>query len=70
MPWLTISAHYDGTRVLLDEAVKLRPNTRLIVTVLDETDRDREEFLGISARALGVAYADDEVEYTEADLVR
>jgi hypothetical protein len=70
MPWLTISAHYDGTRVLLDEAVKLRPNTRLIVTVLDETDREREEFLGISARALGAAYADDEVEYSEADLVR
>lgn len=70
MPWLTISAHYDGTRVLLDEAVKLRPNTRLIVTVLDETDREREEFLDISARALGAAYADDEVEYSEADLVR
>jgi hypothetical protein len=70
MPWLTVSAHYDGTRVLLDEAVKLRPNTRLIVTVLDETDREREEFLGMSARALGAAYGDDEVEYSQADLVR
>ena len=58
-----ISAHYDGTRVLLDEAVKLRPSTRLIVTVLDETDRERQEFLDISARALGATYADDEVKY-------
>jgi hypothetical protein len=70
MPLLTIAAHYDGSRVLLDEAVKLRPNTRLIVTVLEDTDRDRDEFFDMASRALGAAFADDEVEYSEADLVR
>lgn len=70
MPLLTVAAHYDGSRVLLDEAVHLRPNTRLIVTVLEDSDQERDEFLGMASRALGMATGDDEVEYTEADLVR
>jgi hypothetical protein len=73
MPLLTIAAHYDGTRVLFDEEVHLLPNTRLMVTVLedaDREDREREEFLKMASRALGEACADDEVEYSEADLVR
>lgn len=68
MPLLTVAAHYDGSRVLLDEAVQLRPNTRLIVTVLEDSDQERDEFLGMASRALGAACADDEVEYSEADL--
>jgi hypothetical protein len=55
---------------LLDEAVDLRPNTRLIVTVLEDSDRERDEFLGMASRALGVATEDDEMEYTEADVMR
>jgi hypothetical protein len=70
VPFLTVTAHYDGSRVLFDEAVQLRPNTRLIVTVLEDEDSDRVEFMGVASRALGKAYADHEVEYTEADLVR
>jgi hypothetical protein len=70
MPLLTVAAHYDGSRVLLDEVVQLRPNTRLIVTVLEDSDPEREEFLGMASRALGSTYADDEVEYSEADLLQ
>jgi hypothetical protein len=70
MPLLTVAAHYDGSRVLLDEAVDLRPNTRLIVTVLEDPDQERDEFLSMASLALGMATGDDEVEYTEADLVR
>lgn len=70
MPLLTVAAHYDGSRVLLDEAVHLRPNTRLIVTVLEDSDQERDEFLSMASRALGMATGDDEVEYTEADLGR
>ncbi|HSP41749.1 MAG TPA: hypothetical protein VLO11_02660 [Luteolibacter sp.] len=68
MPLLTVAAHYDGSRALLDEAVQLRPNTRLIVTVLEDSDQERDEFLGMASRALDAACADDEVEYSEADL--
>jgi len=70
MPLVTIAAHFDGSRILLDEAVQLRPNTRLIVTVLEDKDSDRDEFMGMASRALDNACADDEVEYTEADLLR
>lgn len=70
MPLLSIAAHFDGSRVLLDEPVALRPNTRLLVTVLEDVDRERDEFLSMASRSLGVACADDEVEYTEADLAR
>lgn len=70
MPLLSIAAHFDGSRVLLDEPVALRPNTRLLVTVLEDVDRERDEFLSMASRSLGVACADDEVEYSEADLAR
>jgi len=70
MPLLTVAAHYDGSRVLLDEAIALRPNTRLMVTILEDADQERDEFLSMTSRALGAAFADDEVEYSEADLLR
>ena len=70
MPLLSIPAHYDGARVLLDEAVSLRPNTRLIVTVLEDSDAERGEFMTMASVALSSAFENDEVEYTEADLVR
>ena len=70
MRYQTIAAHYDGSRVLLDEDVALRPNTRLMITVLEDEDRERDEFLGMASRVLGDACADDEVEYSEADLLR
>mgnify|MGYP000116559990 FL=1 len=70
MSLLSIPAHYDGSYVQFDESVALRPNTRLIVTVIEPTDPSREAFLKMSSSVLGAAYSDDEVEYTEADLVR
>lgn len=68
MPLVSIPAHYDGSNVLLDEPVVLRPNARLIVTVLEESDPDREDFLRLAANGLAAAYSEDEIEYTEADL--
>ena len=70
MPLLSIQAHYDGVQVHLDEKVTLRRNSRLIVTVLEDLDEDREGFLRMAASGLGGAYSDDEVEYTETDLKR
>jgi hypothetical protein len=37
---------------------------------LEHSDFDREEFLDMASRALGSAYAHDEVEYSEADLLK
>lgn len=68
MPLLSIPAHYDGVRVCLEEEVPLRPNTRLIVTVLEDADAERDDFLRLAASGLAAAHADDEVEYSLADL--
>ena len=70
MPPMSIPAHYDGTQVLLDEKVSLPPNSRLLVTVLDDSDDDREQFLQLASNSLATAYSDEEVEYTAADLKR
>ncbi len=70
MPLMSIQAHYDGTQVLLDEKVTLAPNARLLVTVLDDSNDDRKQFLQLAANSLATAYSDEEVEYTAADLKR
>ena len=70
MPLMSIPAHFDGTQVLLDEKVALPINARLLVTVLDESNKDREEFHQLAANSLATAYSDEEVEYTAADLKR
>jgi hypothetical protein len=70
MPLLSIPAHYDGVRVCFDEEVSLRPNARLIVTVLEDSDAEREDFLRLAASGLAAACADDEVEYSVEDLRR
>ncbi|MCX6846526.1 MAG: hypothetical protein NTU84_08215 [Verrucomicrobia bacterium] len=65
---MSIPAHFDGTQVLLDEKVALPLNARLLVTVLDGSNEDREEFLQLAANSLATAYSNEEVEYTAADL--
>lgn len=70
MPLMSIPAHFDGTQVLLDEKVALPLNARLLVTVLDGSNEDRDEFLQLAANSLATAYSDEEVEYTAADLKR
>jgi hypothetical protein len=32
----TVPAHFDGTQIRLDVEVELKPDTRLLVTILDE----------------------------------
>jgi hypothetical protein len=68
MPLLCIPAHYDGKHVKLDEDVRLKPDTKLLVTVLEPGEPDREAFLRFSQNSLSRAYEEDEVEYTMADL--
>lgn len=58
----TIPAHFDGKHILLDEAVELEPNTKLLVTVLPK-DEEREEWRALSAKRLEEAYDEHEEEY-------
>ena len=58
----TIPAHFDGQHILLDEAVELEPNTKLLVTILPK-DEENEEWRALPAKRLEDAYEDDEAEY-------
>jgi hypothetical protein len=60
---VTLRAHYDGTQILLDDPVELQPNTRLLITVIQEPEMERETWLNFSAQGLAAAYDDDEPEY-------
>jgi hypothetical protein len=39
----TISAHFDGKQIVLDEPFELEPNMKIVVTILPEDD-EREEW--------------------------
>jgi hypothetical protein len=71
MPTVTLKAHYDGERIVLDEPFELQANSPLMVTVLPpEIVRagDHAQWAALSARGLARAYSDSEPEYTVADI--
>lgn len=72
MPSVSLKAHYDGERIQLDEPFDLPRNAALLVTVLSlpEGDGDRVVWLAASRATLARAFADNEPEYSQADLQR
>jgi hypothetical protein len=70
MSAIVIPAHFDGERILLDEPVDLKPDARLLVTVLPEEDQEREEWYRMAEQALNRAYGSDEPEYTLDDIIK
>ena len=69
MDSISIPAHFDGERILLNEPIELEPNTKLIVTVLAKNDAEHESWSALSYQALENAYGADEDEYS-LDLIR
>lgn len=71
MPTVSLKAHYDGEHILLDEPFNLPANARLMVTVLPITsNHERDSWADLAAGGLAAAYAEDEPDYTAADLKR
>jgi hypothetical protein len=60
---ISVPAHFDGERILLDEPVELEPDTRLIVTILPKQNGERESWLLLSRRGMAGAYGEEEEEY-------
>jgi hypothetical protein len=61
MDTVTLRAHFDGERILLDEPFELEPDTQLIITVLpNDLGAEREDWARLALESLARAYADDE----------
>jgi len=71
MKTVTLTAHFDGEHIQLDEAFKIPSQARLLVTIVPElpTDSEREQWYALSKSGLARAYSDDEPDYP-ATLVR
>jgi len=66
MKAITLTAHFDGERIQLDEPYALEPESRLLVTVLPHPDtaNERESWGNLAASGLADAYGPDEPEYS------
>lgn len=65
METVTLRAHFDGERILLDEPFELEPHMELIVTVIPRaSDEEREAWARLALASLARAYGDDEPEYS------
>lgn len=66
MKTVTLTAHFDGEQIRLDEPFPLSSDTQLLVTILPPkaTDADRDAWTQLSISNLARAYTDDEPDYT------
>ncbi len=68
---VSLKAHYDGERILLDEPFEIPPNSPLVVTVLPATQEVMgDDWIGAAEKALSSAYGADEPDYSAADVRR
>ncbi|NBB77925.1 MAG: hypothetical protein GVY36_00505 [Verrucomicrobia bacterium] len=67
MKTVTLSAHYDGKHIVLEEPHALDPGTSLLVTVLPPTDAAfASDFHTMAEAGLAKAYSQDEAEYPDS----
>ncbi len=69
MEIVTLQAHFDGKQILLDEPYELKPNTKLVVSVIQMADEERTDWTRFSLENLERAYGEDEPEYS-LDLIK
>lgn len=60
MKVISLSAHFDGQSIQLDEPYPLQPNTKLIVTILSEQSPEREAWFSLSREQLNSAYTEED----------
>ena len=71
MPAVTLKAHYDGERIVLDEPFEIPPNSPLMVTMVPATEAVvGEEWILAARNALSSTYGTEEPEYGPEDLRR
>ena len=68
MPSITLNAHFNGQQIMLDEPFEIPSNAKLLVTVLQDTDSERADWVAFSAVALARGYSENEPEYGLSNL--
>lgn len=63
METITLRAHFDGKKILLDDPYDLQPDTNLLVVVIRQPSEEQTEWLTLSAQGLNAAYGADEPDY-------
>ena len=54
----TLNAHFDGQKIVLDEPVKLTPNTKLMVVVAEDgEDFAQDDLIQLCSRLSETAFA-------------
>jgi hypothetical protein len=66
MKTISLTATFDGQHIKLDEPIALKPNTRLLVTVLpdEESEEEHSDWAALALQSLSRAYGSAEPEYT------
>lgn len=59
MEIISLSAHFDGQSIQLDQPYELEPNTKLLVTIVPSLE-ERENWLHLSQEQLNRAYSQDD----------
>jgi hypothetical protein len=60
---IALRGHHDGTQIRLDDPFELRPNTKLLITVVQNPDVEKAQWQTVSAQGLAKAYSNEEPEY-------
>lgn len=66
MSYITLSGHFDGQHIQLDDPYPLAPETRVLITVLTPSAFDQEsaQWVALSLEGLATAYGPGEPDYT------
>ncbi|MCT7955247.1 hypothetical protein [Laspinema palackyanum] len=60
MKIVSLSAHFDGQSIQLDEPYPLEPNTQLIVTLVPKPISEQEAWFSLSSHHLNHAYSEED----------
>ena len=71
---VSLSAHYDGKTIVLDDDYPLQADTKLLVTVIstvggEEAQNERRAWSMHSKQAMSRVFGNDEPEYSTADAI-
>ncbi|MCT7982758.1 hypothetical protein NG796_05560 [Laspinema sp. A4] len=57
---VSLSVHFDGQSIQLDEPYPIEPNTKLIVTLVSKQISEQETWFSLSSHHLNNAYSDED----------